>query len=252
MKMRTNVVDHWADLRRYTAARIAQGRSGASLPTTAVLDFALAHAQARDAVHTPLDTVALATQLGALGENLLQVQSRAGDRAAYLRRPDWGRRLDERSASQLAQASDKGADLVLVLSDGLSSRAVQKHAAPLLAALRPLLADYRWAPLLVATQARVALADEVGALLQARLAISLIGERPGLSSPDSLGAYLTFGPQPGRSDAERNCVSNIRPEGLPYDEAAQQIAQLARAALRLSMTGVNLRLGAAPSALRAE
>jgi ethanolamine ammonia-lyase small subunit len=243
------VIDQWSDLRRYTAARIALGRTGASLPVNEVLSFALAHAQARDAVHTPLDVEALAVQLQTQSTKILHVRSRAHDRATYLSRPDWGRRLDDDSVKALATAPSKGADLVLVLSDGLSSSAVQKHAAPLLDALRPLLAEYQWAPLLIATQARVALADEVGELLGARLAISLIGERPGLSSPDSLGAYLTFNPRIGGSDAERNCISNIRPEGLFYADAAQQIAELVRAALKLSLTGVKLRFDPAQSAL---
>jgi ethanolamine ammonia-lyase small subunit len=246
------ISDTWADLRRLTAARIALGRTGVSLPVAEVLGFALAHAQARDAVHAPLDTAALTAQLSAQGFEVLQVSSRAQDRAAYLSRPDWGRQLDEASAQRLAQSPDRNADLVVVLSDGLSATAVQKHAVPLLSALRPLLADCRWAPIVIATQARVALADEVGELLQARLSLSLIGERPGLSSPDSLGAYLTFGPRKGRSDAERNCVSNIRPEGLPYAEAAQQIAALVQAALRRSLTGVKLRVDPAQAALRRE
>lgn len=236
------VVDQWSDLRRYTAARIALGRTGASLPVNEVLGFALAHAQARDAVHTPLEVEALTAQLQTRDAKVIHVRSRAGDRATYLSRPDQGRRLDDDSAKTLSAVPDQDADLVFVLSDGLSSSAVQNHAVPLLNALRPLLADFRWAPLLIATQARVALADEAGELLGARLAISLIGERPGLSSPDSLGAYLTFNPRVGRSDAERNCISNIRPEGLSYVEAAQQISELVRVALKLSLTGVNLRL----------
>ncbi|PTU30706.1 ethanolamine ammonia-lyase subunit EutC [Stenotrophobium rhamnosiphilum] len=236
------LIDQWSDLRRYTAARIALGRTGASLPVNEVLEFALAHAQARDAVHTPLDVEALTAQLELHETEVLQIRSRAQDRATYLSRPDWGRRLDDESAKKLAESQNKNADVLFVLSDGLSSSAVQKHAAPLLNALRPLLANYQWAPLLIATQARVALADEAGELLGARLVISLIGERPGLSSPDSLGAYLTFNPRIGRNDSERNCISNIRPEGLDYAEAARQIAELIHAALKLSLTGVNLRL----------
>jgi ethanolamine ammonia-lyase small subunit len=245
------VTDQWSDLRRFTAARIALGRTGNSLPASEVLRFALAHAQARDAVHTPLDVKTLAEQLETQSFKVLHVRSLASDRSTYLGRPDWGRRLNEESAETLAAVSDKRADLLFVLSDGLSSSAVQKHAVPLLHALRPLLADYRWAPLLIATQARVALADEAGELLGARLAVSLIGERPGLSSPDSLGAYLTFNPHVGCNDAERNCISNIRPEGLSYTEAAQQIADLIHAALKLSLTGVNLRLDSTRPALGA-
>lgn len=234
------VTDQWSDLRRHTAARIALGRTGNSLPVNAVLDFALAHAQARDAVHAALDVSRLSSQLQ--DAQVIHVHSRAADRAAYLGRPDWGRRLDGDSAKALSASPQKGFDLLIVLSDGLSSSAVQNHAAPLLNTLRPMLENYRWAPLLIATQARVALADEAGELLGAKLTISLIGERPGLSSPDSLGAYLTFNPRIGRSDAERNCISNIRPEGLSYADAARQIAELVHAALKLSLTGVNLRL----------
>lgn len=251
MSKPTVVTDQWGDLRRYTAARIALGRTGTSLPVNEVLGFALAHAQARDAVHAPLDHEALAEQFRSQGVDVLQIRSRAPDRAAYLRRPDLGRRLDDESAKELAGIPGKGADLLFVLSDGLSSSATQKHAVPLLNALRPLLVNYRWAPILIATQARVALADEAGELLGARLVISLIGERPGLSSPDSLGAYLTFNPRVGRNDAERNCISNIRPEGLSHAEAARQIAELVRAALKLSLTGVNLRLDPSLPALGA-
>ena len=235
-------IDSWSDLRSYTAARIALGRTGASLPVGEVLRFAMAHAQARDAVHTALDTTELAAQLAKMGHPVLQVRSRAQNRASYLARPDLGRRLDEDIAKELRAGADGGADLLFVLSDGLSSSAVQKHAVPLLGALRPLLSGYQWAPIIIASQARVALADEAGECLGARLVISLIGERPGLSSPDSLGAYLTFGPRIGCSDADRNCISNIRPEGLGYHEAAGQIAELLRAALKLSLTGVKLRL----------
>lgn len=246
------VIDQWSDLRRYTAARIALGRTGASLPAKEVLSFALAHAQARDAVHVPLDTEALVSQLASNGTEALQIRSRAQNRTAYLSRPDLGRRLDDESAKKLRETPGKGADLLFVLSDGLSSSAVQKHAVPLLHELRILLAAYRWAPLLIATQARVALADEAGELLNAKLAINLIGERPGLSSPDSLGAYITFKPCVGRNDAERNCISNIRPEGLGLAEATQQIAELVRAALKLSLTGVNLRLNPALPSISTE
>lgn len=236
-------VDPWAELRRHTAARIALGRSGASLPTREVLAFGLAHAQARDAVHLPLDVPALKTQLEADGWPVIEVSSQAADRAAYLARPDWGRRVDAQSIETL-QALSQASDVVFVISDGLSSTAVQMHAAPLLRELRPLLSGHTLAPVIIATQARVALADEVGEVLGARLAVSLIGERPGLSSPDSLGAYLTFNPRVGTTDEARNCVSNIRPEGLPIGEAARLIAATARAALRLQVAGVGLRFDA--------
>lgn len=233
--------DNWLALQRHTAARIALGRSGSSLPTRALLDFDVAHAQARDAVLTPLDVPALCEQLQQAGWPCLTVHSRAADRHAYLARPDWGRRLHADSASLLAAQSRDPIDLVFVVSDGLSSTAIQRHAVPLLGALRPLLASYRLAPLVIATQARVALADEVGELLGARLSISLIGERPGLSSPDSLGIYLTHGPRLGRTDAERNCISNVRPEGLAYADAAQHLGALVHAALHAGLSGVALR-----------
>lgn len=234
--------DAWLALRRHTAARIALGRTGASLPTTALLDFGIAHAQARDAVHAPLDVAALQEQLATLGLPLLNVASRAPDRSAYLARPDWGRCLAPASRALLEQArAASGADLVIVISDGLSASGVQQHAAAFVAALLPQLEGLALAPLVIATQARVALADEVGAVLGARLALSVIGERPGLSSADSLGLYLTYAPQPGRTDAERNCISNVRPAGLPLAEAAMQAADLIRAALAAACSGVALR-----------
>ena len=243
--------DPWQSLRQYTAARIALGRSGSSLPTREVLDFGLAHAQARDAVHLPLDVAALQSQLQADGWDVITLTSRATDRAAYLAHPDWGRRLHDdalplldaarSAAAPRIDADDVAFDVAFVISDGLSSTAVQCHAAPLLQALRPLMADLRIAPIVIATQARVALSDEVGQRLQARIAVSLIGERPGLSSPDSLGAYLTYAPRIGNTDEVRNCISNIRPQGLVLTQAAQQIAALLRAALQAQRSGVALR-----------
>ena len=236
------IEDSWTALRRHTDARIALGRSGASLPTRAVLAFELAHAQARDAVLTALDVPALRQALEADGWAVGEVRSGAPDQAAYLARPDWGRRLHGDSLTALDALGIGKADLVLVVSDGLSSTAVQQNAAPLLRALRPLLPEgLTVAPIVIATHARVALADEVGERLGARIAVSLIGERPGLSSPDSLGAYLTYAPKVGRNDAERNCISNIRPQGLGYGEAALQLAALIRAMLRVQLSGVKLQ-----------
>ena len=238
------LADDWLALRQHTPARLALGRAGASLPTQEVLAFGLAHALARDAVHTALDVETLAQQLQAEGwPEPLRVSSQATDRAAYLARPDWGRRLSDDSRAHL-EAGD-GVDLVFVISDGLSSVAVQRHALPVLRALRPWLAGLRLAPPVIATQARVALADEIGEQLGAALAVSLIGERPGLSSPDSLGIYLTWAPRLGRSDAERNCISNVRPEGLGYEEAARQLAALIHAARAMRGSGVALRADAA-------
>jgi ethanolamine ammonia-lyase small subunit len=240
--------DPWAPMRAHTPARIGLGRAGTSLPTREVLDFAASHAQARDAVHIPLDVTALQAVLHAHGFGTLIVTSRAPTREAYLRRPDWGRRLSESSAESLDAAHinagrhTPAADLVIVVADGLSAVAAQTHAAPLIADLRTHLGEsMRLAPIVIATQARVALADEIGERLQARLALILLGERPGLSSPDSLGAYLTWDPKVGRHDADRNCVSNIRPEGLPGAEAARRIAWLLTQARRRGLSGVQLK-----------
>ncbi len=238
--------DPWAALRRHTPARIGLGRSGHSLPTAEVLAFAAAHAQARDAVHTPLDTARLCADLQADGWATHTLASRAPDRATYLRRPDLGRRLDPASANALATAVATGAgpapEVALVLADGLSALAAQAHGPEVLRHLRQALAGAAsLSPVFVATQARVALADEVGALTGAQAVLILLGERPGLSSPDSLGAYLTFAPRVGRSDAERNCVSNIRPGGLDAVAAAGRIAWLLREALRRRLSGVALK-----------
>lgn len=236
-------LDPWSELRRHTAARIAIGRSGSSLPTREVLAFGLAHAQARDAVHLPLDVSTLRNELESAGWSVIEVESRAADRAAYLARPDWGRRLHEQSLATLGDV-EREADIVFVISDGLSSIAVQRHALALLAQLKPLLDGFAIAPIVIATQARVALADEVGECIKAKLAVSLIGERPGLSSPDSLGAYLTYAPKVGTTDEARNCISNIRPDGFPIAAAAQLIAAHIRASLRARLSGVALRFDA--------
>jgi ethanolamine ammonia-lyase small subunit len=235
--------DPWHHLREYTAARIALGRSGAGLPTEALLQFGLAHAQARDAVHVALDVPALTQQLRALGLSTCAVRSAAADRATYLLRPDLGRRLHPDDAPRLRELARHAAcDLLLVIGDGLSSQAIARQALPLVqAVLRQAPADWSLGPLVVATQARVALGDEVGDLLGARLVAMLIGERPGLSSPDSLGIYLTWAPKPGRHDAQRNCISNVRPEGLPPETAAARLWWLCREARRLQLTGVQLK-----------
>ncbi len=234
--------DPWAELRRHTPARIALGRSGAALPTHELLRFAAAHAQARDAVHVALDLPALQADLAATGWASCVVHSRAATRDTYLRRPDLGRRLAPDSADALQAAASGPVDLAIVLGDGLSAVALQRHAVPLLQALQAALAGrLTLAPAVIACQARVALGDEIGALLQARLVLVLLGERPGLSAPDSLGAYLTHAPQLGCHDAQRNCVSNIRPAGLPPAAAAQRLAWLATTALRRRLTGVGLK-----------
>jgi ethanolamine ammonia-lyase small subunit len=238
--------DTWGHLRRFTRARVALGRTGASLPTREVLAFGLAHAQARDAVHLPLDTAALSAALSAKGFRCLHAASAAPDRAAYLRRPDWGRKLCAGSYEALEAAASHHEydrpDCVFVVADGLSSLAVARHALPLLEALAPLIRTTgQPMPVVVAAQARVALGDEIGHLLGARQVAVLIGERPGLSSPDSLGIYLTHAPRPGLTDADRNCISNVRPEGLSYDAAARKLAYLMAGARRLGRSGVDLK-----------
>lgn len=229
--------DFLAILRSRTPARVALGHAGAGLPTAALLDFQLDHARARDAVHEALDVQRLAADLAPA--QVLQVRSQAPDRSIYLQRPDLGRLLAEECTPSLTGGPY---DVVFILGDGLSARAVQTHAAPTLRALLQALPEWNIAPLIIATQARVALGDDIGARLNAQLAIMLIGERPGLSAPDSLGIYLTWKPAPHRRDHERNCISNIRPpQGLAYEEAASRAAWLMRAARRVGCSGVGLK-----------
>ncbi|TDU30817.1 ethanolamine ammonia-lyase light chain [Panacagrimonas perspica] len=230
----------WAELAGLTPARVALGRSGVSLPTREVMSFGVAHARARDAVHAELDVAKLREELAADGWTAIEVTSAATTRTAFLARPDWGRRLDDESNKKLAAIPREKPDLVFVLSDGLSALALHSHASRLLRTLKPKLADLRVAPIVIATQARVALSDEVGQFLGAGIAVSLIGERPGLSTPDSLGAYLTADPRVGRSDAQRNCISNIHGAGLSYETAAAQIEALIRTAHASGVSGVTL------------
>jgi ethanolamine ammonia-lyase small subunit len=227
----------WLDLRRYTTARVALGRAGNGLPTAAHLDFQEAHARARDAVWSGLDVEALEATLGT---TTLRVASEAEDRRAFLLRPDLGRRLLEADRARLPRMAGC---LALVVADGLCATGVQRHAAPLLARTIPALRDAGWqlSPIIIASQARVALGDEIGEALGAQAVAVLIGERPGLSAQDSLGVYLTWAPRRGRSDAERNCISNIRREGLGHDEASQKLLWLMAAARRLGATGIALK-----------
>ncbi len=231
------------DLRKLTPARVALGRAGASLPTRALLDFTLDHARARDAVHATFDARGLIASLGTLACESVAVASRVADRRDYLKRPDLGRRLDHVSLDRLTARQNGPCDVVIVIGDGLSPTAVHAHAIELLRRLLSGLAEdgISVGCIVVATGARVALGDEIGALLKARFVVMLIGERPGLSAPDSLGAYLTFAPEIGRTDAERNCISNIHREGLTYDEAAHKIGWLVREGLRRQVTGVALK-----------
>ena len=230
------------DLRTFTPARVGLGRTGHSLPTTDWLRFQLDHARARDAVHEPLDP-------HGLGLPHLLLHSAASDRQTYLRRPDLGRMLDADSVERLEKGSY---DAAIVIVDGLSAPAVQRHAAPLLQELTAGIAAEGWqlAPLAVALLGRVAIGDEIAQRLGAQLAVVLIGERPGLTSPDSLGIYLTWDPRPGRTDAERNCISNVRAEGISYSEAAHRLHFLMREARVRKLTGValkeNIALAGAP------
>lgn len=244
----TIVPNPWSTLRRHTPARIGLGRAGVSQPTAAHLAFQLAHAQARDAVHRELDHEALAASLCAAGLATLDLHSAATDRAMYLQRPDLGRRLDDRSTALLAGCEVEGPpDLALIVADGLSALAIERHALAFISALRPLLAsDWRWAPVAVVRQARVAIGDPIGHALGAKLAVVLIGERPGLSSPDSMGVYVTWAPRLGRVDAERNCISNVRPEGLAPDAAAARLAWLLNEARTRQVTGVALKDESSP------
>ena len=235
--------DPWQQLRRLTTARIALGRTGGSLPTRELLDFRLAHARARDAVHAPFDAADFADRLRFLSTDVLCLESAATTQTDFLRRPDLGRRLANSSRARLAALIPGPCDLVIIISDGLSSLAATEHGPPLLAALVPLVQQSGWtlAPIIVAKHGRVALQDEIGELLHARLSLMLLGERPGLGAADSLGAYFTYAPRTGLTDAARNCVSNIRTEGLPPAEAAQKLFYLMTQSLRRSMSGVELK-----------
>ncbi|WP_371850967.1 ethanolamine ammonia-lyase subunit EutC [Pseudomonas sp. Irchel s3f10] len=236
----------WLELRRLTPARIALGRSGTSLPTNAQLDFQFAHAQARDAVHLPFDHAGLSAQLNERGRESLLLHSAAADRNSYLQRPDLGRKLSDESAQALrdyAAAHPGGVDLAIVVADGLSALAVHRHTLPFLNRLEEQMSADGWsmAPVVLVEQGRVAVGDEIGQLLGAKMLVMLIGERPGLSSPDSLGLYFTYNPKVGLTDAYRNCISNVRLEGLSYGMAAHRLLYLMREACRRQLSGVNLK-----------
>lgn len=251
--------DPWQALRRFTAARIALGHRGVSQPTAVQLEFQLAHARARDAVHQPFDAAALAQALETAWADALKpllLHSAAENRHVYLQRPDLGRKLDAASRANLApRPGEQPYDLAVVVADGLSATAVAQHAAPLLEALRAMFVNENWtlAPVAVVEQGRVAIGDEVGELLGARMVVVLIGERPGLSSPDSMGIYLTWAPRVGLTDESRNCISNVRPAGLSYRDAAARLHYLMTEARRRELTGIALKdeTGEAPSIERA-
>jgi len=236
----------WLELRRLTPARIALGRTGTSLPTSAQLDFQFAHAQARDAVHLPFDHADLSAQLTERGRESLLLHSAAADRNSYLQRPDLGRKLSDESAQALrdyAAAHPGGVDLAIVVADGLSALAVHRHTLPFLNRLEEQMSADGWsmAPVVLVEQGRVAIGDEIGQLLGAKMLVMLIGERPGLSSPDSLGLYFTYDPKVGLTDAYRNCISNVRLEGLSYGMAAHRLLYLMREACRRQLSGVSLK-----------
>lgn len=235
----------WATLRRYTNARIGLGRAGISQPTAQQLDFQLSHAGARDAVLLPLDLARLSGQLNAAGLSSLALHSAADSRTCYLQRPDLGRRLNGDSAARLKElAAEQGAvDACIVVADGLSSFAVQQHGAEMTQRIHQALSERNLtvAPICLVEQGRVAIGDEIGELLEARLVILLVGERPGLSSPDSLGIYFTHSPRVGLTDAARNCISNIRPAGLPLADACDRLMWLVDEAEKRGLSGVQLK-----------
>lgn len=243
----TMTEDPWANLKQFTDARIGLGRSGSAMPTREVLNFAISHAMARDAVTTPIDWTPIEKGLADLGLATLRVASAATDRSEYLRRPDLGRRLSDVSREALVRASEiEGSakpDLVVFVGDGLSSLGVAANTLAYMSAFMPYVVKAGWklSPVLLADDARVALGDEAGEILGGKAVLVLIGERPGLSSPDSLGVYLTFSPRVGIKDADRNCISNIRQRGLSYDEGTFKTAWLLREAFRRGLTGVNLK-----------
>lgn len=242
-----------ARLRALTPARVGLGRTGVSQPTRDQLDFQRCHALARDAVHARLETATLAAEIErGIRSQVLRLHSAATGRAEFLQRPDLGRRLNDASRASLAAQPRYGVDLALVIADGLSALAVERHVPALLREFLPRLPDWLLAPLCIVEQGRVAIGDEIGDALNACLVVVLIGERPGLSSPDSLGAYITWQPRVGRTDAERNCISNIRAEGLHYAEAAVQIAAVLTGARRRRLTGIGLKIENAPRPPRLE
>lgn len=242
----TAVVNPWQALRQFTAARIALGRAGTSMPTQAQLDFQFAHARARDAVHLPFNHQQISQHLQAHDLESVLVHSAADNRDMYLQRPDLGRKLNSASQEVLkaySQHNPQPIDLAVVVADGLSSLAIEHHALPMVLEIQQLCQDLDWvmSPVVLAEQSRVALADEVGALLNAKMVVILIGERPGLSSPDSLGLYFTWAPKVGLNDAYRNCISNVRLEGLSYQMAAHRLGYLMSEAYKRQLSGVNLK-----------
>jgi ethanolamine ammonia-lyase small subunit len=236
--------DPWSSLKAYTAARIALGSAGVAIPLTETLRFKMDHAHARDAVQSQLEVEVLQQELSFSGLPIHLISSKAQDRKEYLQRPDLGRSISDASLELLKGIQNGETDIAIIIADGLSAAAIQKHAAPLLRVLIPLVSERGWslAPLTIVLQGRVAIGDDVGAALKAKMTIMLIGERPGLSSPDSMGAYLTYGPSAGLKNNNRNCVSNIRPKGLPYLAATDILMRLLRTSFALKISGVELKV----------
>ncbi len=239
------VSNPWNRLRQYTPARIALGRAGTSMPTKPHLEFQLAHARARTAVHHELDIPALTEALRSRGYESIVVHSSAESRPVYLQRPDMGRRLNPESRARLEDLVHpaEGCDVAFVIGDGLSALAIEENAVAFIDRIHPEIARHGWrvAPLVIVKEARVAIGDEVGQVLGAQLVVVLIGERPGLSSPDSMGIYMTLKPRVGLTDEARNCISNVRPEGLSYDQAAHKLAFLMTEGRRRGISGVHLK-----------
>ena len=238
------MTDPWIALRRFTQARIALGRAGHAVPTQALLDFQLAHAQARDAVQLPWNIDAFAGQLRDIGEETLILQTPVSNRSEYLRRPDFGRVLTEESRIRLRNLKASGVDVALIVSNGLSSTAVERRGIALLQTILEGLRvrQFRIAPICLVANGRVALLDDIGSVLDAQVAVIVIGERPGLSAADSLGIYLSYAPKNGNTDAERNCISNIHPpEGLSYESATRKLLYLIEESIRRGFSGVALK-----------
>ncbi len=241
----TVIHNPWDGLKKFTAARIALGRCGSSLPTGELLDFQLAHARAKDAVYAALDYDTLKSDIERItGSGALVLESMVRDRAEYLKRPDLGRRLSKESRELIVALNiTEGSDVSLTVSEGLSAFAIDRNIRPFFELLMPDLesAGLSMAPVCLVRQGRVAAADETGSLLCSRIAVIFIGERPGLSSPDSMGIYITYNPRPGTTDERRNCISNVRPEGMSYRAGVSKLMYLIRQALRLGMSGVALK-----------
>lgn len=240
----THQEDFWRSLRKHTAARIALGKAGSSITTEELLKFQQAHALARDAVHTPLNEKELLEALQPLQQEIITLHTQAEDRQTYLLRPDWGKKLSDVSRKDL-QSSGVASELCLIIGDGLSAQAIHRHIPPLFNILIPKLIDLNisLAPISIVRHARVAVSDEIGAMMKSKMSVIFIGERPGLSAADSLGIYLTYDPVKGNTDEKRNCISNVRPEGMPYVVAAEKLTYLIQESFRRKLSGVKLKDG---------